>query len=127
MAGAQLLQDPLEPLPLVAVGDLARDADVVEPRHEDEVAARQAEPPGDLRSLGADRLLDHLHENLLALLQVVVDAVLFARTVARLRDIIDVEHLEVEHRLQHVGAVQKGGLGQADLEKGGLDARAGPR
>src|SRR5207249_8308196 len=62
-----------EPIALALVTDPARDADVAGLGHVDEVAARQGDEGGDARALRAERLLGHLHENLLALPQHVLD------------------------------------------------------
>src|SRR5207244_13183357 len=62
-----------EPIARVVVTDPARDADVAGLGHVDEVAARQGDEGGDARALRAERLLGHLHENLLALPQHVLD------------------------------------------------------
>ncbi len=57
-----------------AVGlDLARDAGVVDRRHEDQEAAGQSDVRGDARALLGDGLLGDLNENLLAGLEQVAD------------------------------------------------------
>ena len=62
-----------EPAPLLLVLDAARDPDVVHRRHEDEVPAGQRDVAGDARALAADGILHHLHEDLVALLEEVLD------------------------------------------------------
>ena len=57
----------LQAAALVVVGDLARDAHVLDRGHEDEVAAGQGDVGGDARALVAERLLHHLHQDVLAL------------------------------------------------------------
>ena len=58
----------LQALALFVGGDLARDADVVDRRHEDQEAAGQRDVGGDARAF-RDRLLGDLDEDLLARLQ----------------------------------------------------------
>ena len=70
---AQVLEDRLQPAPLLVVHDLARDADVLDGRHEDEIAAGQGHVGGDARPLLAERLLDHLHEHFLSRLEHLLD------------------------------------------------------
>ena len=53
--------------------DLARDADVVDRRHEDQEPARHRDVRGQAGALGAERLLDHLDEDFLPFLQQVFD------------------------------------------------------
>src|SRR5581483_12176440 len=62
-----------EPVPLIVVGNLARDADAVETRHEDQVAAGNADVGAQRRALGADPLLDDLHEDFLAASENILD------------------------------------------------------
>ena len=75
---ARLLAEPLDdgpqPPPLVARLDLARHADVIDRRHVDQEAAGQAQMRGDAGALRAERLLDDLDDDLLALFQQVFDA-----------------------------------------------------
>ena len=70
---AELPDDAAQPAALVARFDLARDADVVDRRHEDEEAARDRRVTGDARALGAERLLHHLDQHLLPFLEELVD------------------------------------------------------
>ena len=64
--GLDSLADPLEPVALGAVLDLAGDADVARLGHEDDAAARQGDAGGDAGALGAARPLGDLHHDLLA-------------------------------------------------------------
>src|SRR4029450_7536709 len=67
------LDDLAQTLALGGVLDGPRDADVLRARHEDEIAAGEGQVGGDARALGAHRLLRHLDENLLALLEALLD------------------------------------------------------
>ena len=58
---------------LVARLDLARHADVIDRRHEDQEAARHRDVRGEARALGAERLLDDLDEDFLPFLEQVFD------------------------------------------------------
>jgi hypothetical protein len=53
--------------------DAARDADVLHRRHVDDVAARERDVARHARALGADRVLGHLDDDLLPLLDDLVD------------------------------------------------------
>ena len=70
---AELADDAAEPGALVARLDLARDADVIHRRHEDQEAARHGGMRGQPRALGAERFLDDLDEDLLPFLEQVLD------------------------------------------------------
>ena len=70
---AELPDDAAQARALFARFDLAGDADVVDRRHEDQEAARHRDVRRQPRALGAERLLDHLDEDLLAFLQQVFD------------------------------------------------------
>ena len=71
---AKLTDDAAQPAALFAAGDLARDADVIHGRHEDEKSPRQRHVRGQARALRAKRLLGDLHENFLSFFQQVLDA-----------------------------------------------------
>jgi hypothetical protein len=71
--GTVLLDQVAEPAPLAVAGDAARHADPRDPRHQHQVAARQRYARGDARTLGAQRLLRHLHQDLAALFEHVFD------------------------------------------------------
>src|SRR5262249_4781846 len=62
----ELVEDLAEPAARLLVDDLAGDADTVEPRHEHEVAAGDADIGAQGGALGADAFLDHLDEDFLA-------------------------------------------------------------
>src|SRR5205807_6793132 len=55
-----------EPAAGLVVGDLAGDADAVEPRHQHQVPAGDADVGAQRRAFGADAFLDYLHEHFLA-------------------------------------------------------------
>src|SRR5918998_940634 len=63
------LDELAQALALLVALDLARDADVLDGRHVDEVAARQRDVRGDARALGGDGLLGDLDDDLLTLAQ----------------------------------------------------------
>ena len=70
---AEPLDDVAQPAALVARLDLARHADVIDGRHVDQEPAGQAQVRRDAGALGAERLLDDLDDDFLALLQQVFD------------------------------------------------------
>ena len=70
-------------------------------------AAGQRYLGGQARALGADRILDHLHQHGLAFEQHFFDALRLGRVLAL---------------LQHIGDVQEGGALQADFNEGALHA-----
>jgi hypothetical protein len=70
---AELLDDAAQARPLFARLDLAGNADVIHRRHEDQEPPRHGDMRGQPRSLGPERLLDDLDEDLLALLQQIFD------------------------------------------------------
>ena len=74
--GAELTDDPPQPDPVFAGHDLARHTDVVHRRHEDEEAARYRHMGRDASALRAERLLDHLHDDLLTGVQEFFDFLL---------------------------------------------------
>src|SRR5688572_6613428 len=65
----ELADDAAEARALVAAVDLARDADVIDRRHEYQEPAGQRDMAGQPRALGAERLLGHLDDHVLAFLQ----------------------------------------------------------
>ncbi len=89
--------------------DALRDADVRILRQVDEQPAGEADLRGEPCALGADRVLDDLHQQRLALVQDALDR-LAVVTVAVLAVLPD------------VGDVQKRGALQADLDEGRLHA-----
>ena len=70
---AELADDAAQARPLLARLDLARDADVVDRRHEHEEPAGHRHVRGEPGALRAERLLDHLDEDLLPLAQQLLD------------------------------------------------------
>src|SRR4051795_3149724 len=70
---AELLDDAAEAGAFFARFDLARDADVIDRRHEHEEAPRHGDVRREPRPLGAERLLDDLDEDFLSLFQQVFD------------------------------------------------------
>ena len=129
---------------LLRVVDPPGDAEVIHLGHVHEIAARQADERGDPRPLGAERLLRHLHEDLLALAEHVLDGRDHA-TLARGRGLGALAPLavgggilvEAEVRLlvlgehhplvlpevgDEVAGVEEGVLGQADIDERGLHA-----
>ena len=70
---AEFLDDAAQARALVAAVDLARDADVIDGRHEDQEAAGQRDVTGQARALRAERLLRHLDDDVLPFLQQLFD------------------------------------------------------
>ena len=70
---AELPDDAAQARALFARLDLARDADVVDRRHEHQEAARHRDVRGQPGALGAERLLDDLDEDFLPFFQQVFD------------------------------------------------------
>ncbi len=125
----QPLDKAAQALLLLFVLDAPRDADVIDRRHEHEVASRQGDVRGDAGALGADRLLGHLHQDLLTLLQQLLDMrqllFLLGQVLRRSRRAIAAvgELLDRLDLVEHVGDVKKGGLLQADIDEGRLHPR----
>ena len=71
---AELPDDAAQAGTLVARLDLARHADVVHRRHEDEEPPRHRDVRGEAGALRAERFLHHLHQDFLPFLQQVLDA-----------------------------------------------------
>src|SRR4029079_6910994 len=69
----QVAHDVAQAAARLLVGDLARDADAVEPGHQDQVAAGDADVGREGRALGADALLDDLDEHLVAAAEDLLD------------------------------------------------------
>ena len=78
---AELADDAAQPRALLARLDLARDADVIDGRHEHEEPPRHRDVRGEAGALGAERLLDDLDQDLLAFLEQVLDLELRPRLV----------------------------------------------
>jgi hypothetical protein len=125
---AELADDAAQAAPLVARVDLPRDADVVDGGHEHQEASRQGRMRRDARALGAQRLLDHLDQDLLAFLQELVDFGLGAAiaaapvgaTAARVL-VVGVVFVVLE-RLEHVRHVEERVAVEADVNEGRLHA-----
>jgi hypothetical protein len=111
--------------------DPARDTNVASLGHVHEVAARNGDERGDAGSLAPERLLRHLHEDGLVLVQEHLDG----HGGLAARGLVDVDvHFGVvvvgiqscQGRLTQVGgvvpAIEKGVLGQADVDEGRLHA-----
>jgi hypothetical protein len=94
----QLLQERLQPAPLVVVGDLARDAHVLDGRHEHEIAPGQRDVGRDARALLAQGFLDHLDEHFLSGLEHLLDGLGAPVVVARGRGSRDGGRLPVAGR-----------------------------
>ena len=92
------------------VADALRDADVRVLRQVDEQAPGEADLRRQARALGADRVLDHLHQQRLALVQDLLDGLLLAA-------------VPVLPVLPDVGDVQERGALQADLDECALHSR----
>src|SRR6185436_7817836 len=107
---AQVVDDRLDALALRAVFDAPRHTDVLDAGHQHAEAAGQADLLGDAWALGADRLLGDLHQDFLALLEVVLDlgrgraAPLAVAVLFEVRDVLEL--LEV---LGEIGCMQEAG------------------
>ena len=117
----ELLQDRLEPPPLLVVGDLARDADVLDRRHEDEVAAGERHVRRDARALRPQRLLEDLDDDLLALVQPLLD-----RGLPRGLLLLGGEEV-LRQLLEDVGGVEERVALEAEVHERGLHAGQHPR
>jgi hypothetical protein len=71
--GPEPLQDAAQAVPLAGVVDPPRDPDVVHLGHVDEVPPGEADEGGDAGPLGAQALLGHLDQDLLALAEGILD------------------------------------------------------
>ena len=108
--GQQLLQLVAQHLALGLVLDPLRDADVRILRQVHEQPPGEAHLRRQPRALGADRVLDHLHQQRLALVQDLLDRARVGAAVA------------VLPMLPDVGDVQERGALEADLDEGALHA-----
>jgi hypothetical protein len=88
--GQQELQLAAKALALGLVLDALRDADVRVLRQVDEQPAGEADLRGQARALRPDRILDHLHEQRLALVQDLLDRARVGAAVAVLPVLPDV-------------------------------------
>ena len=125
---AELAHDAAQPAALLARLDFARHADVIDRRHEHQETARHGDVRGQPCALGAERLLDDLDEDLLALLEEILDfrlrrgrhcpvpfagsALFFARF----------ELVELFERIDDVGDVKEAVALEAEIDEGGLHA-----
>ena len=119
----EAVEDLLQPLALLGVADLARDAAQLAARHHDKVAAGNAEGGRNARPLGANRPLGDLDDNFGArgkpLGNLLVGVALPARDALG-----GVGVLVVEARLivrEHVPIVQKCVLLESDVHERGLE------
>src|SRR5690606_2655795 len=123
-----LPRERTEPRTLLAILDLARNADVVRLRHVDEESAGEGDVCRNPWTLGPDRLLRDLDEKRLSFLDEVLDGWVAARSAAsrtilgalrgRLLLVVIVPVLSLA---RDVGDVEEGGLLRADIHEGGLD------
>ena len=109
--GTDALHHALEPVAFSRRFDLARHAGVLAGRHQNQVAARQRDVRRDARALEAARLLDDLHQDVVAALDLLADRE--AAVALRDLDVADVQRLLVD-----VVDVQKGVAPQADVDEG---------
>src|SRR5690606_6381814 len=79
----QLAQNVAQTAPIVFVFDLARDADATQRRHQYDIAPGDADVGRKRGALGADALLDDLHQHFIAALKYVLDRRLESRPDAR--------------------------------------------
>src|SRR5690606_10520365 len=111
--GDDLLGEGPEAGSLLAVLDLAADADMVGVGHEDEEPARERDLRGHAWPLGADRLLRRLDVDLFALLDQVLD-----RRVAPGAALVVVVLVVIVPVVVHdVRDVEEGGLVRADVDE----------
>ena len=124
----QLVEDLSHPVPLLVV-DLPADADAVHARHHHHEAAGDREVAGDRRAFGSDALLEHLDQNLLALLQGVfnrraISAGCLASDLFRLvatGEVPRVQVGDVEKSVHSLAVVDEGGLDRTlDVDHAGL-------
>ena len=106
-----------QPLPLVLVLDAGRHTDAVAERHEDQVARRDRDESGEPRALGAERILEHLDEDVGALAHQLADAVGARRGVAVLGIV----------GLDDVGGVQERRALETDVDERCLHSGQHPR
>jgi hypothetical protein len=136
---AHRIDDLPQPPPFLVRADAARDADVVDGRHEHQVAPGQRDVAGGARPLGADRFLGDLDDDLLPFLEQVLDAGAAAdpRGVGRLFVLVAAvpgrggvtageQTLEIIGRPPHVRDMQVGALLEADVDERRLHAGEHP-
>ncbi len=113
--GPDRLHDRLEPVALVGRLDLARDAAELAGRHEDQVAAGERDVGRDPGALEPARLLDDLHQHVVAAADLLVDGVAGAARG-------DLDVADVERRLVDVVDVEEGVAAQPDVAEAGAHA-----
>ena len=120
---AHRLQDALEPASLFVLHDLARHPHVLHLGHEHEVAAGQGHVGGDARALLAHGLLEHLHDHVLPLVELVLDG----RVGAAVRGpaFFLVEEV-LGQLLEDVGGVEKAVAFEPEVHEGRLHAGQDP-
>ncbi len=131
---AELADDAAQAAALLARLDLARHADVIHRRHEDEEAPGHRDVRGEAGALGAERLLHHLDDDLLPFLQELFDLRLRAiltialgpplRAVAARRWlpagfvlVVACELVELVQRVDDVGDVEKAVALEAEVDE----------
>ena len=115
-----------QPLALAAFADAPRNADALRPRREHQVPPGNGDVRGDARALAADGLFGDLHHDLLPLFQQALNGggVAPAAPPGTGAIVAAFECLDVLHI---VAGVEKGGLFQPHIHKGGLHARQHPQ
>ncbi len=124
---AELAHDAAQPASFLARLDLPGDADVIDRRHEDQKAPRHGDVRREARALGAERLLDDLDEDLLALLEEVLDPRLRTGFVSRpvlagTFFVARFELVELLERVHDVGDVQEPVALEAEVDERRLHA-----
>ncbi len=122
--------DRLQPRPLVLVLDARRHPDHARIGQQHQVAGRNRDLRGQARAFAADRVLDHLHHDFLALVHQRGDRWGRLRRRRRRRRLADaLRHAALARLLrqaQDVGRVQERGALQPQFDEGGLHARHYP-
>ena len=113
--GPDRLHHALQAVAFLGRLDLARHARVLAGRHQDQVAPGERDVRRDARALEAARLLDDLHQNVVALADLLVD-----RPAAAAAGDLDVA--DVQRRLVDVVDVEKGVAPEADVHEAGAHA-----
>ena len=119
LLGLVVGNDPAQAFPLRFILYPLGDPDNGVVGNEHEVAGRNGDTGGEPCALGADRVLDHLHQELLAFGQQGIDRILRERAGNGL-------HLQVFLGFDQVRDVQEPGAFQADIDERRLHARQYP-
>ena len=129
---AELADDAAQPAALFARLDLARDADVIDRRHEDQEAPGHRDVRREAGALGAERLLDDLDENLLAFLEEVFDLWAAGRSrfvstrplplPAAVFVVVPIRACRTLRACRDVGDVEEPVALEAEVDEGGLHA-----